>query len=371
MPRQSFYYNPNLPLQNSASSARSRSSTRPAGCPGGTASAQRDGVRLSFTNSTTSGDPLREQVQQFLQQTFAEIGVEMNISNLPAAVMWGEFWRQSHFDSVIVGSTYLIGADPDVTNRLHSRSIASKGRPRFEQCAIRQIRRSTLCSTKVAAPSIRKRGARSTSAYKNWSGMTCPFCRFIRALQCRGTRKGFKERVSNGNTRTESLERRRLVLGELIFAVAVLARESRWGGNVLNFSFSGGGPNARISAESPLTEPRAAGDRLDHRLHHSEPHSRRPPVAIRAGSEHDPAGYGAAGGTVGVEQAAMDPVFRLGMAPCAGRLGPLLPRRHIRAGGDRPACLCHATADGYLDGDRYRHRHLDRHPWRHPPLFAV
>ena len=34
--------------------------------------------------------------------------------------------------------------------------------------------------------------------------------------------------------------------------------------------------------------------------------------------------------------------------------------------GHRPACLCHATADGYLDGDRDRHRHLDRHPWRHP-----
>ena len=66
-------------------------------------------------------------MQQFLQQSFAEIGVEMTISNLPAAVMWGEFWLKSQFDSAIAGVTYLIAADPDVTNRLHTSAIAAKG----------------------------------------------------------------------------------------------------------------------------------------------------------------------------------------------------------------------------------------------------
>ena len=59
--------------------------------PGADGIRAKDGVRLSFTNSTTAGNHLREQAQQFLQQTFAEIGVEMTISNLPAARHVGRF----------------------------------------------------------------------------------------------------------------------------------------------------------------------------------------------------------------------------------------------------------------------------------------
>ena len=127
MPQQSFYYNPNLPVQE-FNLKRARQILDEAGwVPGRDGIRAKNGVRLSFSNSTTSGDHLREQVQQFLQQTFAQIGVEMTIKNLPAAVIWGEFWGKSQFDSVIVGITYLIGADPDVTNRFHSRAIAAKG----------------------------------------------------------------------------------------------------------------------------------------------------------------------------------------------------------------------------------------------------
>jgi peptide/nickel transport system substrate-binding protein len=82
---------------------------------------------LSFSNATTAGNNLREQVQQFLQQSFAEIGVEMTISNLPGAVMWGDFWLKSQFDSAISGVTNVIAADPDVTNRLHTSAIVAKG----------------------------------------------------------------------------------------------------------------------------------------------------------------------------------------------------------------------------------------------------
>jgi peptide/nickel transport system substrate-binding protein len=127
MPRQSYYYNPNLPEQE-FNIERARQILDEAGwAPGADGIRVKDGVRLSFANSTTSGNHLREQAQQFLQQTFAEIGVEMTISNLPAAVMWGDFWAQSQFDTAMVGITYLIGADPDVTNRFHTRAIAAKG----------------------------------------------------------------------------------------------------------------------------------------------------------------------------------------------------------------------------------------------------
>ena len=127
MPPESYYYNPNLPVQE-FNLERARQILDKAGwAPGRDGIRAKNGVRLSFSNSTTSGNNLREQTQQFLQQTFAEIGVEMTISNLPAAVMWGEYWLKSQFDSAMVGVTYLIAADPDATNRLHTRAIAAQG----------------------------------------------------------------------------------------------------------------------------------------------------------------------------------------------------------------------------------------------------
>jgi peptide/nickel transport system substrate-binding protein len=127
MPQESYYYNPNLPVQE-FNLERARQILDEAGwAPGSDGIRAKDGVRLSFSNSTTSGNNLREQTQQFLQQTFAEIGVEMTISNLPAAVMWGEFWLKSQFDTAMVGVTYLIAADPDATNRLHTKAIAAQG----------------------------------------------------------------------------------------------------------------------------------------------------------------------------------------------------------------------------------------------------
>jgi peptide/nickel transport system substrate-binding protein len=127
MPPQSYYYNPNLPKQK-FNLDRARQILDEAGwVPGSDGIRAKGGVRLSFANSTTSGDNLREQTQQFLQQTFAEIGVEMTISNLPPAVMWGDFWQKSQFDTAMVASTYLISADPDVTNRFATSSIVAQG----------------------------------------------------------------------------------------------------------------------------------------------------------------------------------------------------------------------------------------------------
>jgi peptide/nickel transport system substrate-binding protein len=127
MPPQSFYYNPDLP------GARVQPGARPPDPRRGGLGARpgrhpRQGRRAALLhNSTTTGAHLREQAQQFIQQTFAEIGVEMKIENLPAAVMWGDFWTQSQFDTAMVGITYLIAADPDVTNRFHTGAIVAQG----------------------------------------------------------------------------------------------------------------------------------------------------------------------------------------------------------------------------------------------------
>ena len=65
MPRQSFYYNPSLPVQEFSIKRAQQILDEAGWMPGPDGIRAKDGVRLSFTNSTTSGDPLREQVQQY------------------------------------------------------------------------------------------------------------------------------------------------------------------------------------------------------------------------------------------------------------------------------------------------------------------
>jgi len=88
---------------------------------------QKDGVPLEFVNSTTSGNPLREQVQQLLIQDWMKIGAQMKINNMPAAVIWGEFYNMSKFQSLIVGAVYQTGNDPDCARRFMSTAIPAKG----------------------------------------------------------------------------------------------------------------------------------------------------------------------------------------------------------------------------------------------------
>ncbi|MBH5368467.1 peptide ABC transporter substrate-binding protein [Bradyrhizobium glycinis] len=203
MPRQSFFFNSNLPLHQFDLNRARKILDQAGWAPGAGGIRTKNGVRLSFTNSTTSGDPLREQVQQFLQQTFAQLGIEMKISNLPAAVMWGEFWMQSQFDSVIVGSSYLIGADPDVSNRLHSRSIGAKGG--------RGSNNAQYANPEVDA--LLDKGARTfdpearRAIYYRVQELVrrdLPFLPLYQSNAVEGLKKGISGFVPNGNTRTES-----------------------------------------------------------------------------------------------------------------------------------------------------------------------
>ncbi|MGY4233687.1 peptide/nickel transport system substrate-binding protein [Bradyrhizobium sp. USDA 4449] len=203
MPRQSFFFNPNLPLHQFDVNRAAKILDQAGWAKGADGIRAKNGVRLSFANSTTSGDPLREQVQQYLQQTFAQLGIEMKISNLPAAVMWGDFWVQSQFDSVIVGSSFLIGADPDVTNRLHSRSIAAKGG--------RGSNNAQYANPEVDA--LLDKGARTFDPearrpiyfrIQELVRRDLPFLPLYQNNSVEGLKKGINGFVPNGNTRTES-----------------------------------------------------------------------------------------------------------------------------------------------------------------------
>jgi peptide/nickel transport system substrate-binding protein len=127
MPRQSFYYNPDLPKHEFNLHSANKLLDDAGWVRGADGIREKGGVKLSFTNSTTAGNHLREQVQQFIQQTFKDIGVAMTISNLPPAVMWGDYWMKSQFDSVIVGMNTLLGADPDNSDYFMSGNSAALG----------------------------------------------------------------------------------------------------------------------------------------------------------------------------------------------------------------------------------------------------
>jgi peptide/nickel transport system substrate-binding protein len=84
---------------------------------------ENNGVKLAFTNSTTAGNTAREAAQQIIQQDWKKIGVSMEIKNMPAAVVWGNYTTNSEFDTLMVAWNDAISSDPDCTSRLHSQFI--------------------------------------------------------------------------------------------------------------------------------------------------------------------------------------------------------------------------------------------------------
>ena len=127
LPAEASACNPDLP-KHEYNPARSKKMLDDAGWkPGAGGIREKDGVRLSFVNSTTAGNHVREQTQQLMQQTFREIGVEMTINNMPPAVMWGDNWMMSKFETAMVGLDFMVGPDPDTTDYFSSKSIGAQG----------------------------------------------------------------------------------------------------------------------------------------------------------------------------------------------------------------------------------------------------
>ena len=87
---------------------------------------QKNGVKLQFSMSTTAGSKAREQAQALIQANWKEIGVAMEIKNMPASVVWGEYTTKSQFDTLMVGWEPTVGMDPDYTARCHSKQIPVK-----------------------------------------------------------------------------------------------------------------------------------------------------------------------------------------------------------------------------------------------------
>ncbi|MDJ0389597.1 peptide ABC transporter substrate-binding protein [Roseomonas sp. E05] len=126
-PKESWAYNPDLPKQSYDPAQANKILDEAGWKRGGRGIREKNGVPLEFAVSTTAGNPLREQVQQVLMQDWQGIGAAMKINNMPAAVIWGEFYTQSKFQSVLVSSTYMTGNDPDCSIRFASWATPAKG----------------------------------------------------------------------------------------------------------------------------------------------------------------------------------------------------------------------------------------------------
>jgi peptide/nickel transport system substrate-binding protein len=87
---------------------------------------EKNGVKLKFTMSTTAGAKDRTQAEQLVQANWKDIGVDMEIKNMPASVVWGEYTVKSHFDTLMVGWAPVLGMDPDYTARCGSHQIPAK-----------------------------------------------------------------------------------------------------------------------------------------------------------------------------------------------------------------------------------------------------
>ena len=127
LPDESAAHNPNLPAHQYNPEKAKKILDDAGWVPGSDGIRSKDGVRLEFMNSTTAGNHVREQAQQLLQQTWREIGASMTIQNFPPAVMWGDNWMQSKFDTAMVGIGFMIGPDADTTDYFSSKSINAQG----------------------------------------------------------------------------------------------------------------------------------------------------------------------------------------------------------------------------------------------------
>ncbi len=126
VPPESWAYDPKVKGAHSYDPAKAKQLLEAAGWKVGSDGVRvKDGQRLSFENGVTAGNKPREQNQQVLQQQWKQIGVEMKINNLPAAVIFGDFFRLSKFQTIFNG--IAMGPDPDFSYRMDSHYIPVKG----------------------------------------------------------------------------------------------------------------------------------------------------------------------------------------------------------------------------------------------------
>ncbi|MBF0851196.1 peptide ABC transporter substrate-binding protein [Gluconobacter sp. R75690] len=127
LPAESPFFNPDLPAHRFDPDAAAEKLEQAGWRKNHDGVRSRNGIRLEFTNATTSSNALRTQAQEIIQQYLADIGIIMRIEDRPAAVMWGHYWVNSEFDSALVSVDYMTGSDPDASSFFTSTASPAKG----------------------------------------------------------------------------------------------------------------------------------------------------------------------------------------------------------------------------------------------------
>ncbi|RWD68546.1 MAG: peptide ABC transporter substrate-binding protein [Mesorhizobium sp.] len=198
LPEGSWAFDPNLP-KHVYDPEKAKKILDDAGWKAGADGVrEKNGSRLEFSISTTAGSASREQVQQFLQQGWADIGARMTIQNFPAAVMWGDYWNMSKFDTVLVGIGYMVGPDPDATQYFSSKGIPAKGGAGSNVFQYENPEADKLLAEGASIVDIAKRKA----VYSNLQELIreeLPILPIYQTLMVQGTKSGLQGFVPNVN----------------------------------------------------------------------------------------------------------------------------------------------------------------------------
>lgn len=118
-PKNAFYYNPNV-RQYDYDPEQARALLDEAGwIPGPDGIREKDGVRLSFTTTTITGDQARRPIAELAQQMFREVGIEMLLAEAPVAAIL-EGLRAGTLESSLFNWTFGGTPEPDPSGTLRS-----------------------------------------------------------------------------------------------------------------------------------------------------------------------------------------------------------------------------------------------------------
>ena len=122
----------------------------------------KDGIRFSFTHTTTAGNQTRETIQALVQANLKDIGVEMKIMNFPGGTFFASFleggpYISRKYDMVGVAGG-LASLDPSIRVQYHSRRDPDQGEAERAQPR-RRLRSRARRAARRAAPDPRRREA--------------------------------------------------------------------------------------------------------------------------------------------------------------------------------------------------------------------
>lgn len=203
LPQENWAYNANLPAHRYDMAEAGRVLDQAGWRRGAGGVREKNGVRLSFECSTVVGSHLREQMQQFLQQAWQPLGVQMTIRNFPAAVMWGDFWRRSQFQTTIVGAIFPVAGDPDVSDRLGSWAIPARAGSGSNTMQFANAEVDTLLRDSVGLLD-REQRKRNYQRVQEIVRNDMPYLPLFQANTAEGTKAGLHGYRANVNYRVNS-----------------------------------------------------------------------------------------------------------------------------------------------------------------------